>query len=56
MRPDCPWFTDDLHDAKHLRRKLERKWRTTELSIDHHIYRNQCAVVNRLIKKARLDY
>ena len=56
IRPSCPWFTDELHDAKHLRRKHERKWRATKLSIDHQIYRNQCAVVNRLLIKARLDY
>ena len=21
-RPDCPWYTDTLHEAKHLRWKL----------------------------------
>ena len=56
LRPDCPWFTDDLHDAKHLRRKLERKWRASKLTVDHQIYRNQCAVVNKLLIRARLDF
>jgi len=26
-RPDCPWYTDTLHEAKDLRRKLERRWK-----------------------------
>ena len=56
MRPSCPWFTDELHGAKHLHRKLERKWRATKLSEDQQMYRNQCAVVNKLLVRALLDY
>ena len=56
MRPSCPWYTDELHEAKHLRRKLERKWRATKLSVDHQIYRNQCSIVNQLLSCARVDY
>jgi hypothetical protein len=40
IRPTCPWYTEELHEAKHLRRKLERKWRVTRLTIDHDIYRH----------------
>jgi len=46
QRPDCPWYTDDLHRMKHLRRKLEYEWRTSRLTVDHQIYRIQCVVVN----------
>ena len=56
LRPSCPWFTEELHDAKHLKRKLERKWQSTRLTIDHSVYRNQCAIVNKTLKKARIDY
>jgi hypothetical protein len=55
-RPDCPWYTDELHEAKHLRRKLERRWQKSRLTIDHHIYRDQCIVVNKLIKQTRIAY
>ena len=34
MRPGCPWFSEEIHHAKHLRRKLERKWRKSRLTID----------------------
>ena len=38
LRPQCPWYNEDLHEAKHVRRKLERKWRKSRLTIDHQIY------------------
>ena len=41
LRPSCPWYTDELHSKKHLKRKLERKWKTTKLTVDHEIYRKQ---------------
>lgn len=29
-RSRAPWFTEEIISAKELRRKLERKWRTTK--------------------------
>ncbi|XP_053405136.1 uncharacterized protein LOC128558892 [Mercenaria mercenaria] len=49
LRPTCPWFNEELHDAKHIKRKLERNWRRTKLTIDHQIYREQCGVVNETV-------
>ena len=56
LRPSCVWYTQNLHDAKHLRRKLERKWSQSKLTIDHQIYRIQCANVNKMLKQAKIDY
>ncbi|XP_062569146.1 uncharacterized protein LOC134231229 [Saccostrea cucullata] len=56
LRPQSPWFGDDLHSAKHLKRKLERKWRDTKLINDHQIYRNQCIVYNIMLHEARTKY
>lgn len=56
LRPSCPWFTEDLHDAKHLKRKFERKWRKSGLMVDHQIYRTQCAIVNGMLKQTRTEY
>ena len=56
LRPSSPWFNEELHDAKHLKRKLERQWRRTKLTVHHEIYRNQCAVVNKLLKETRINY
>ncbi|XP_052761992.1 uncharacterized protein LOC128204630 [Mya arenaria] len=56
LRPMNPWYSQELHDAKHLRRQLERKWRLTGLTIDHAIYRNQCAVTNKLLNVSKVNY
>ena len=56
LRPNSPWYTEELHEAKHLRRKLERKWRQTKLNVDHQIYRQQCTHVNKLIRQTRISH
>ena len=56
LRPNSPWYTEELHGAKHLRRRLERKWRQTRLHVDHQIYRQQCTHVNKLIRQTRISY
>ena len=37
LRPTSPWYKEELHEAKHLKRTLERKWRKTNLRVDHEI-------------------
>ena len=39
VRPLQPWFTDELHQAKNERRKAERLWRRTGLTVHKEIYR-----------------
>ncbi len=56
LRPTSPWYNEELHEAKHLKRKLERKWRKTNLTVDHEIYRNQCASVNKFLKQTRVKF
>ncbi|KAL3882100.1 hypothetical protein ACJMK2_028471 [Sinanodonta woodiana] len=56
LRNDCPWYTDELYEAKHKKRKLERNWRKSKLCIDHQLYREQCSTVNKLLKEARETY
>ena len=56
LRPSCPWYSNQLHEVKHLRRKLERKWRCSKLAIDHQIYREQCAITNKLLQQTRISY
>ena len=38
------------------RRRLERRWRKTRLTVDRKIYTQQCAVVHRLIRKSKASY
>ena len=56
LRPNCPWYSDDLHKCKHVRRQLERKWRKTRLTFDHQIYQDYCTKINKLIKQAKVSY
>jgi hypothetical protein len=55
-RSNCPWYTDTLHEAKHLRRKLARRWEKSRLTVNHQIYRDQCIVVNKLLTLTRTAY
>lgn len=56
LRPNCAWFTDDLHDAKHHKRRLERKWKSSKTMIDHQIYHNLCSTYNKMLTNARTTF
>ena len=49
VRPSAPWYSTEISQNKHIRRKLERKWRSTLLPSDRELYVHQCSVVNNLI-------
>ena len=53
IRPSAPWYSEQIRDAKLLRRKYERRWRRTKLCIDHDIYKEQCKLVSNMIDNAR---
>lgn len=38
QKPLVPWWTEELNDAKRVRRRLERKWRKTMLELDCTLY------------------
>jgi len=50
------WLSDDVVAAKRLRRKLERRWRRTQLDNDRIAYRKACWSANTLITKSRQSY
>ena len=43
LRPNSPWYTDELRHEKHNRRRAERTWLRTGLVIHRQVYRAQCA-------------
>ena len=49
LRPHAHWYSDELRDAKHKRRQLERRWRSTKLEVHHQVCRDYCVVVNRVL-------
>ncbi|XP_013420623.1 uncharacterized protein LOC106180973 isoform X2 [Lingula anatina] len=44
-----PWMNDRILEAKRDRRKAERKWRGSKLTVHHQIYKEACCHVNKLI-------
>lgn len=55
-RPNAPWYTEELREAKQKRRKAERKWRRTKLIIHQQIYKDQCRLVGLLLVQAKKNY
>ena len=51
-----PWIDDGILNAKRLRRKHERIWRHTKLTVHQLQYKDQCKVVQCLISKAKAEY
>ena len=56
IRPKSQWFNDKIRDAKHKRRKAERKWRHTKLTVHKQIYETAKHETNSVIKKSKRAY
>ena len=37
LRPVTPWFTAEIQEQKVIRRRLERRWRKTRLTVDREL-------------------
>ena len=56
LRPSAPWYKPEVVVQKNIRRRLERKWRSTRLLCDREQYVHQCYVVNNLIESLKSTY
>ena len=56
MRPNAPWFTDTLRDAKRKRRQCERAWVKSGLEVHKQIFRDQCNAYQSLLLASKWDY
>ena len=56
IRPQPPWYSDDINDARKERRKAEKKWRSTGLNVHKEIYREKKLMVVHMIKKAKTQF
>ena len=48
-----PWYNDDIHGARALRRANEKRWRTTKLEVHRQIFVEHRTAVNNMIKRAK---
>lgn len=51
-----PWYTLRLREAKRMRRKLERKWRSTGLVVHREMFKDQRNLVRKLLFTEKQDY
>ena len=56
LRPNAPWYSDELREAKHEKRRCERTWRRTGLTVHQQLYKDQCRHVNKLLHVTKQDY
>ena len=56
IRSEAVWYTEEIHEARRIRRKLERKWRKSGLEVDFQIYTSQRQAVTRLVHETKMDY
>jgi hypothetical protein len=50
IRPQTPWFNEDIKENKQLRRKLERQWFRTGLTVHYEMLCAQRNKLNNLIR------
>ena len=56
LRPNAPWYNEDIGNEKRKRRRLERRWGANRLESDRLSYIEQCSVVNTMLYKAKEFY
>ena len=56
LRSPSPWYDEDIGKAERKRRKLERRWRASRLSVNRQTCVEQCLVVDNMLKKAKASY
>ena len=56
QRQRVPWYSDQVLAAKRMRRKVERKWRSSNSTHDLKEYKSARNFATNLIKKAHSDF
>ena len=56
LRPNAPWYNEDIGNEKRKKRRLERRGRSSRLESDRLSYVEQCNVVNTMLYKAKEFY
>jgi hypothetical protein len=56
IRPDNPWETDEIRDARRFSRKMERRWRSRGLVIDKECYLSSRDNLKQLISAEKVRF
>ena len=54
--PHAPRYSDDLRQVKHEKRRLERKYRKSGLTVDKQLFEDKCLEYNVLIDSCKKNY
>lgn len=55
-RPCTRWYNSDLREAKRAKRRAERRYRKTGLTVYYDMYVNQCREYNNLLDEAKTSH
>ena len=55
-RQKCPWYCDEIKLAKQERRKAERRWRKTKLTVHYNILKEKQKYVSQLCSDTKSTY
>ncbi|PFX28819.1 RNA-directed DNA polymerase from mobile element jockey [Stylophora pistillata] len=55
-RPTVPWYNEDIHKAKLLRRKAERKWKKTKWEADFQLFKKRRNHLTHLLNEAKRKF
>ena len=56
IRPAAPWFNNDILSARKERRRMERRWRLSRLTVDREIFMNQRDLVKKMLYTAKSEF
>ena len=56
LRPNAPWYTEEVREAKRVKRRLERKMTKSNLEIDKQLYEEQCKTYQDLIEQSKCKH
>ena len=54
IRDFSPWYTQEIHAQRIIKRRLERRWRSSNMATDRDLYVKQCMKVNDLIFHSKI--
>ena len=55
-RPQAPWYDDNLRQAKRDKRRLERKFRKSGLTVDKQRFELKCSEYNSLLETSKRNF
>ena len=56
LRPHAPWYNNALRAAKQEKRRRERKYKSSGLTVHKELYKEQCQTYTTMLKDAKTSY